>query len=127
WFGIGTKAPVACIPEPVPGVRSESGYFRNLERRCGDGTEGEVDRRDHRLLREAEVRIAQGETAGKICRGAGISEQTYYKWRRGYGGMNIHHANRLKEREREKERLKKAVSELTLDKQILKEALSGKY
>jgi hypothetical protein len=41
---------VVCIPEPVPGVRSESGYFRSLSRRCGDGTEGEVDRRDHRLL-----------------------------------------------------------------------------
>ena len=79
------------------------------------------------FLREAEVRIAQGETAGKICRGAGISEQTYYKWRREYGGLKIDQAKRLKELERENERLKKAVSELTLDKQILKEALSGKY
>jgi putative transposase len=78
-------------------------------------------------LREAEVRLAQGETAGKICRGAGISEQTYYKWRREYGGLKIDQAKRLKELERENERLKKAVSELTLDKQILKEALSGKY
>jgi transposase-like protein len=64
---------------------------------------------------------------GKICRGAGISEQTYYKWRREYGGLKIDQAKRLKELERENERLKKAVSELTLDKQILKEALSGKY
>ena len=79
------------------------------------------------FLREAEVRIAQGETAGKICRGAGIWEQTYYKWRRDYGGLKIDQAKRLKELERENERLKKAVSELTLDKQILKEALSGKY
>jgi len=79
------------------------------------------------FLREAEVRIAQGETAGKICRGAGISEQTYYKWRREYGGLKIDQAKRLKELERENERLKKAVSELTLDKLILKEALSGKY
>ena len=77
------------------------------------------------FLREAEVRIAQGETAGKICRGAGISE--HYKWRREYGGLKIDQAKRLKELERENERLKKAVSELTLDKQILKEALSGKY
>ena len=59
--------------------------------------------------------------------GAGISEQTYYKWRREYGGLKIDQAKRLKELERENERLKKAVSELTLDKQILKEALSGKY
>jgi putative transposase len=79
------------------------------------------------FLREAEVRIAQGETAGKICRGAGISEQSYYKWRREYGGLKIDQAKRLKELERENERLKKAVSELTLDKLILKEALSGKY
>jgi putative transposase len=72
------------------------------------------------------VRTAQGETAGKICRGAGIWEQTYHKWRREYGGLKIDQAKRLKELERENERLKKAVSELTLDKQILKEALSGK-
>jgi hypothetical protein len=63
----------------------------------------------------------------KICRSIGISEQTYYKWRREYGGLKIDQAKRLKELERENERLKKAVSELTLDKQILKEALSGKY
>ena len=78
------------------------------------------------FLREAEVRIARGETAGN-CRDAGISEQTYYKWRREYGGLKIDQAKRLKELERENERLKKAVSELTLDKLILKEALSGKY
>jgi hypothetical protein len=47
------------------------------------------------FLREAEVRIAQGETAGKVCRGAGISEQTYYKWRREYGGLKIDQAKRL--------------------------------
>src|SRR5262249_6572031 len=79
------------------------------------------------FLREAEVRIAQGETAGKICRGAGISEQTYCKWRRAFSGLKIDQAKRLKELEPENERLKKAVSELALEKQILKEALSGKY
>jgi putative transposase len=78
-------------------------------------------------LREAEVRIAQGETVGKFCRSIGISEQTYYKWRREYGGLKMDQAKRLKELERENERLKKAVSELTLDKLILKEALTGKY
>jgi Transposase len=56
-----------------------------------------------------------------------ISEQTDYKWRREYGGLKIDQANRLKDLERENERLKKAVSQLTLDKQILKGALSGKY
>ena len=78
-------------------------------------------------LREAQVRIGQEETVGKICRSLGVSEQTYYKWRREYGGLKMDQANRLKELERENERLKKAVSELTLDKLILKEALSGKY
>jgi transposase-like protein len=78
-------------------------------------------------LREAEVRLGQGDTIGKICRGLGISEQTYYKWRREYGGLKMDQAKRLKELERENERLKKAVSELTLDKLILKEALTGKY
>jgi len=79
------------------------------------------------VLREAEVRIAQGETVGTICRSIGISEQTYYKWRREYGGLKIDQARRLKELERENQRLKRAVSELTLDKLILKEALAGKY
>ena len=79
------------------------------------------------FLREAEVRIAQGETVGKICRSIGVSEQSFYKWRREYGGLKIDQARRLKDLERENDRLKKAVSELTLDKLILKEALSGKY
>lgn len=74
-------------------------------------------------LREAEVRLGQGEKVGKICRSLGVSEQTYYKWRREYGGLKMDQAKRLKELERENERLKKAVSELTLDKLILKEAL----
>jgi transposase-like protein len=79
------------------------------------------------LLREAEVRIGQGEAIGTICRGLGIAEQTYYRWRREYGGLKLDQARRLKDLERENERLKKAVSELTLDKLILKEAIEGKY
>lgn len=79
------------------------------------------------LLREAEVRVGQGEAIGAICRGMGISEQSYYRWRREYGGLKLDQAKRLKDLERENERLKKAVSELTLDKLILKEALEGKY
>ena len=78
-------------------------------------------------LREAEVRLGQGQTVGTICRGLGITEQTYYRWRREYGGLKLDQAKRLKDLERENERLKKAVSELTLDKLILKEALEGKY
>ncbi len=78
-------------------------------------------------LREAEVRLGQGQTVGTICRGFGITEQTYYRWRREYGGLKVDQAKRLKDLERENERLKKAVSELTLDKLILKEAIEGKY
>ncbi len=79
------------------------------------------------VLREAEVKLNQGETVGVICRGLGISEQSYYRWRRDYGGLKLDQAKKLKDLERENERLKKAVSELTLDKLILKEALEGKY
>ena len=64
---------------------------------------------------------------GKICRVFGIWEQTFYKWRREYGDLKLDQATRLKEFERENERLKKAVSELTLDKLMLNEALTGKY
>jgi putative transposase len=60
-------------------------------------------------LREAEVRDPWGETAGKICRGSGTSEQTHYKWRREYGGAEDRPGKRLKELERENERLKKAA------------------
>jgi transposase-like protein len=79
------------------------------------------------MLREAEVRLSQGEKVKGICRSLGITEQTYYRWRKDYGGMKVSQARRLKELERENARLKKAVAELTLDKLILKEALEGNY
>ena len=77
------------------------------------------------MLREAEVKLSQGEKGKGICRNLGITEQTYYRWRRDYGGMKVSLARRLKELEKENGRLKKAVAELTLDKLILKEALEG--
>ena len=80
-----------------------------------------------RMLREAEVSLFQGLTVGQVCRQLGISEQTYYRWRKQYGGMKISHAKRMKELKCENGRLKKAVAELTLDKLILKEALEGNY
>lgn len=79
------------------------------------------------MLREAEVALSQGETIGQVCRRLGVSEQSYYRWRREYGGLKVDQAKRLKDLERENARLRQAVSELTLDKQILKEALSGNY
>jgi len=79
------------------------------------------------LLREAEVRLSQGRTVGQACREMGITEQTYYRWRKEYGGMKTVQVKRLKDLERENVYLRKAVAELTLDKQILKEALEGNY
>lgn len=79
------------------------------------------------LLREAEVRLSQGEKVGVICRGLGISEQSYYRWRREYGGLKVDQAKRLKDLEKENTRLRKAVSDLTLDKLILKEAAEGNF
>jgi len=79
------------------------------------------------LLREAEVLLSQGHKIGDVCRRVGISEQSYYRWRKSYGGLKMDQAKRLKELERENARLRQAVSELTLDKVILNEALSGNY
>ncbi|MEL6546982.1 MAG: IS3 family transposase [Myxococcota bacterium] len=77
-------------------------------------------------LREVEVRLAKGETIGIACRSIGVTEQTYYRWRREYGGLKVDQAKRLKELEKENQRLRKAVSDLTLDKLILSEASKGK-
>jgi transposase-like protein len=79
------------------------------------------------LLREADVKLSQGRTIGQVSRDMGITEQTYYRWRKEYGGMKTVQVKRLKELERENGRLKKAIAELTLDKLILKEALEGNY
>jgi len=78
-------------------------------------------------LREAEVLLAQGKTVGEICRRIGVSEQSYYRWRREYGGLKVDQARRLKELEAENSRLKRAVADLTLDKLILKEAAEGNW
>jgi len=79
------------------------------------------------MLREADVELSRGQRVGKVCRGLGITEQTYYRWRREFGGMKVSQAKRLKALERENSRLKGAVAELTLDKMIFKEALEGNY
>ena len=79
------------------------------------------------MLREAEVALAQGKKIGEVCRSLGISEQSYYRWRREYGGLKTSQAKRIRDLERENSRLKKAVADLTLDKLILREALEGNY
>ncbi len=79
------------------------------------------------MLRQAEVAMAQGQTVGQVCRSLGIVEQTFYRWRREYGGLKIEQARRLKALEQENARLKRAVAELTLDKLILQEAVKGNF
>ena len=78
-------------------------------------------------LREAEVRLAQGQTVGEICRQIGISEQSYYRWRREYGGLKLDQARRLKDLERENGRLGRAVADLTVEKLVLKDAAEGNW
>ncbi len=78
-------------------------------------------------LREAEVELAKGSKTTEVCRRLGISEQTYYRWRKEYGGMQVSQARRLKELERENIRLKKLLAEAMLDNAILKEASSGNF
>ena len=76
-------------------------------------------------LREAEVLISQGATIGEASRKIGVTEQTYYRWRREYGGMGVEQAKRLRELEKENIRLKRLVADLSLDNVILKEAARG--
>ncbi len=78
-------------------------------------------------LREADNHISQGKTVAETIRILGISDVTYYRWRKEYGGMSTSQVKRLKELEKENQRLRKAVSDLTLDKLILQEATKGNF
>ena len=80
-----------------------------------------------RKLREADTMLAAGKSVGDVIQSLGVSEQTYYRWKQQYGGMKAEEAKRLKELEVENGRLKKLVADLTLDKEILKEAMEGNY
>ncbi len=80
-----------------------------------------------RNLREAEIHLSKGERIGQVARKLGITEQTYYRWRREYGGMQVEQAKRLKELEHENSRLKKLVADLSLDNSILKEVSRGNF
>ena len=78
-------------------------------------------------LREAEVLLIQGSTVVEASRKIGITEQTYYRWRKEYGGMRVEQAKRLKELEKENNRLKKLVADISLDNAILKEVAEGNF
>ncbi len=79
------------------------------------------------MLREAEVELAKGQTTPQVCKKLGISDQTYYRWRKEYGGLRVDQAKRLKQLEHENGRLKKLVADLSLDNSILKEVNSGNF
>ena len=76
-------------------------------------------------LREAEVALAQGAKVPEVCKKVGVTEQTYYRWRKEYGGLRLDQARRFRELEKENGRLRKLVADLSLDNAILKEAVRG--
>ena len=78
-------------------------------------------------LRAAEVELSKGQTTAQVCKKLGISEQTYYRWRREYGGLRVDQAKRLKQLERENARLKKLVADQAVDISILKEVSEGNF
>jgi putative transposase len=77
------------------------------------------------MLRQIEVRLAQGQSLALACKEAGISEQSYYRWRKEYGGVAVEQAKRLKELERENARLRRLVADLSLEKQVLRDVAAG--
>jgi transposase-like protein len=79
------------------------------------------------LLRQIEVGIANGKTTPQACKEAEITQQTYYRWRKEYGGLKLDQARRLKELEKENSKLKRLVAELSLEKQILKDVAEGNF
>jgi putative transposase len=79
------------------------------------------------LLRKIEVELANGKTTPQAAREVGITEQTYYRWRREFGGLKLDQARRLKELEKENSRLKRLVAELSLEKQVLREVAQGNF
>lgn len=79
------------------------------------------------LLRQIEVGIANGKSTPQACKEAEINTQTYYRWRKEYGGLKVDQARRLKELEQENTKLKRLVSELSLEKLVLKDIASGKF
>ncbi len=78
-------------------------------------------------LREVEVALSKGQSGGQACKKIGVTEQTYYRWRKEYGGLRTDQAKRLKELEKENARLKKLLAESELDKAILREGASGNF
>ena len=89
------------------------------------GTTGFTPEQIVAKLRQIEVHLSQGRSIALACRDAEISEQSYYRWRKEYGGLQLEQAKRLKELERENNRLRRLVADLSLEKQVLKDVASG--
>ena len=79
------------------------------------------------LLRQIEVSVANGKTTPQACKEAAVSSQTYYRWRKEYGGLKVEQAKRMKELEKENTRLKRLVAELSLEKPVLKDVAEGNF
>ena len=79
------------------------------------------------ILRQIEVEVANHKPVGQACREAGITEQTYYRWRKEYGGLKLEQARRMKQLEKENARLRRLVTDLSLEKQVLKEVAEGNF
>src|SRR5581483_4338449 len=103
-------------------IAASSGRGRNMSKRQRHTPEQVISK-----LREAEVKLAKGTAIGQVCKDLAITEQTYYRWRKEYGGLRLDQARRLKQLEGENARLKRLLAEAELDKAILREAASGKY
>jgi transposase-like protein len=79
------------------------------------------------LLRQIEVAVANGKTTPQACKDAEITVQTYYRWRKEYGGLKLEQAKKMKDLEKENARLKRLVAELSLEKQVLQDVASGNF
>jgi putative transposase len=113
----------------LPGLFCTSGEATKLEQEERVMVRGKKHTAEQvvNLLRQVEVGIANGKSMAQACKEAEIVEQTYYRWRKEYGGLRVDQARRLKELEQENSKLKRLVSELSLEKLVLKDIASGKY
>ena len=118
------KVRVTCPPRTGPGVMLVLGLKeRGVKMARRKHTAEQIINK----LREAEVAISAGSTVAEVSRQIGVTQQTFYRWRTEYGGLKIDQARRLKQLETENGRLRRAVADLTLDNQILREAAEGNF
>ena len=124
WAKHMTDAELTCPPRTGPGVMLVLGLKeRGVKMARRKHTAEQIINK----LREAEVAISAGSTVAEVSRQIGVTQQTFYRWRTEYGGLKIDQARRLKQLETENGRLRRAVADLTLDNQILREAAEGNF